>query len=160
MEKMGKKCLLKKSSLTPLYELLREKNLKVTPQRVAILENLRRDGHASIDDIYANVKRTVPSVSLATVYKNILALQESNIVRSIKAQNQKQKYEIIKPPHIHLVCEICGEIRDVDMNMEIFLEECKKVSGYQEINEVQILLTGVCDKCSNARQKNSGNKVG
>jgi len=54
-------------------ELLKEYKLKVTPQRIAIVELLKEHGHLSIAKMYELMKRRFPTVSLATIYKNIMA---------------------------------------------------------------------------------------
>ena len=56
--------------------LLKEYDLKVTPQRVAIVEELFKNGHMNIDDLYKKLLSKFPSVSLATIYKNINAMVE------------------------------------------------------------------------------------
>ena len=129
-------------------EMLREKKLKITPQRIAILEELEKNGHSSVDDIFNGIKPKVPSVSLATVYKNILALQGVNILRSVKTPTHKQKYEINAKPHIHLFCKICENLEDFTLDTRDFQEYCKNESKYHCIEEVSVLLTGICKKCA------------
>ncbi|MGD9595599.1 MAG: Fur family transcriptional regulator, partial [Wolinella sp.] len=79
-------------------ELLKENHLKVTPQRMAILQEIYKAGHINIEDIYENIKTLYPSMSLATIYKNLTSMQEANIVRELKVPNQKQKYELCRHP--------------------------------------------------------------
>lgn len=131
-------------------EILKEKKLKITPQRIAILEELNKNGHSTVDDIFNRIKIKVPSVSLATVYKNILALQDVDIIKSVKTPTQKQKYEINKNPHIHLLCKVCGKLEDFDIDTSNFQEYCIKNTGYHDIDEASILLTGICPKCVKA----------
>lgn len=129
-------------------EILKEKKLKITPQRIAILEELEKNGHSSVDDIFNGIKLKVPSVSLATVYKNILALQSVDILKSVKTPTHKQKYEINVKPHVHLFCKICENLEDFVINTQDFQEYCKKESGYYCIEEASVLLTGVCRNCA------------
>ncbi len=135
-----------------LIEMLKEKQLKITPQRIAIMEELEKNGHLTVDDIFNGIKLRVPSVSLATVYKNILALQNANILKSVKTPTHKQKYEINTSPHVHLFCKICENLEDFEININNFKEYCKKESGYHCIDEASILLTGICKRCSNTRK--------
>lgn len=128
--------------------MLRDKNLKVTPQRIAILDELNNNGHSSIDDIFSRIKAKIPSVSLATIYKNILAMQQADILKSVKTPTQKQKYEINKKPHIHLSCKICDKLEDFDINIDSFMQQCKINSGYKNIEESSILLIGICQECA------------
>ncbi|WP_181646894.1 Fur family transcriptional regulator [Helicobacter sp. 16-1353] len=133
---------------TNFTEILKEKKLKITPQRIAILEELDKNGHSTVDDIFNRIKIKIPSVSLATVYKNILALQSMDILKSVKTPTQKQKYEINKKPHIHLFCKICEKLEDFEIDISDFQDYCKNASGYENIEEASILLTGICKECS------------
>ena len=63
---------------------LKAKNLKVTPQRIAMLHEIEENGHMDVDELYERIKEFYPSISLATIYKNIGALCEANILREIK----------------------------------------------------------------------------
>ena len=126
--------------------LLHENNLKITPQRIAILNEIAELGHATIDEIYEKIKTLYPSISLATIYKNIISLQEVAMIAELKLPNQKQRYEIVKSPHIHLVCNVCGMIVDMDMPHDALIQACAQQSGYK-ITETTIALLGICPKC-------------
>jgi Fur family peroxide stress response transcriptional regulator len=58
--------------MNDIKELLQKSKLKATPQRVAILKSIEKLGHASIEEIYEDIKENFPSISLATIYKNII----------------------------------------------------------------------------------------
>lgn len=127
-------------------ELLKENHLKVTPQRMAILQEIYKAGHINIEDIYENIKTLYPSMSLATIYKNLTSMQEANIVRELKVPNQKQKYELCRHPHVHLVCEKCGKIEDLHISYDELMQNCVKESGYQ-IREASLAMIGLCPEC-------------
>ncbi|MDD6054952.1 MAG: Fur family transcriptional regulator [Helicobacter sp.] len=129
-------------------QILRENHLKITPQRLAILKEVQKFGHISIEEIYENIKESNPSMSLATIYKNLTFMQEAKIVDEVKLPNQKQRYELTKKPHIHLVCEKCGSI--VDMELEAPVNELKKAcekSSHYTINDASIAMLGICVNC-------------
>lgn len=134
-------------------EILKERKLKITPQRIAILEELEKKGHSTVDDIFNGIKLRVPSISLATVYKNILALQSADIIKSIKTPTHKQKYELNAKPHVHLFCRLCEKLQDFEININDFKTYCKVESGYHCIDEASILLTGICKDCSEEQSK-------
>lgn len=131
---------------TDFETLLHQNNLKITPQRIAILNEIAALGHATIDEIYEKIKTLYPSISLATIYKNITSLQEVNMIHELKLPNQKQHYEIVKSPHIHLVCNACGMIVDMDIPHHKFVQSCAQQSGYK-ITEATIALLGICPRC-------------
>lgn len=129
-------------------QMLRDNHLKITPQRLAILKEIQKFGHISIDEIYENIKESNPSMSLATIYKNLTFMQEAHIVDEVKLPNQKQRYELVKKPHIHLVCEKCGSIVDMELDDSVsaLRTTCAAMSHYQ-IRETSIAMIGICPNC-------------
>ncbi|PAF47225.1 transcriptional repressor [Helicobacter sp. 12S02232-10] len=131
---------------------LKEKNLKVTPQRIAILKEIEKNGHISVDDVYENIKKDYPSISLATVYKNIAALYEVNILREIKAPSQKQRYELSYDRHIHVACGKCGKLEDIKVDISSISDECAKISGYA-LYDTSAVFIGICPECARKEKK-------
>ena len=124
-------------------EMLDKSTLKATPQRLAILKELEKCGHANIDEIYANVKEIFPSISLATIYKNIIALKEENLITEV-CHPKKNKFEVKKEPHAHFICKKCGYVEDIDINNAITAEMDKKYPNSTK----ELYIYGVCSKCS------------
>ena len=123
--------------------LLENSSLKMTPQRLAILKTIDKHGHICIEDIYKQLKQTFPSISLATVYKNIHSLKENNILAEIHPQNIKPKYEIKKKMHGHFVCKNCGIIVDFELQ-----NVCNpKIDEIDKIEDSEVYLYGICRKC-------------
>jgi len=122
--------------------LLDESNLKTTPQRLAILREIDTRGHASIEEIYENIKDLFPSISLATIYKNINALKKEGIISEI-CLHQRSKYEIEKSPHAHFICKKCGKVEDIPFN-EILNNDIEK--KYPN-SEKELYIYGICEDC-------------
>ena len=123
--------------------LLKNSPLKVTPQRLEILQTIQKNGHISIDDLYNHIKEKFPSISLATVYKNIHTLKDANILTEIHPQNEKSHFEIKKEPHGHFICKKCGNIYDFEIKTT-----CNPhLSEIDEIEESEVYLYGVCKNC-------------
>ena len=97
-------------------ELLKQAKLKATPQRLCVLKILSNHTHPTIDELYEQIKSEYPSISLATVYKNLSTLINENLVIEVNSPNQKAKYDIYEHPHIHLVGSNCGNITDISAN--------------------------------------------
>ena len=115
-----------------LVNLLKGCGLKATPQRLSVLFSLDKHTHPSIDELYLDLKTAHPSISLATVYKNLSTLIEQGIVAEIKVPGQKARYDIFDEPHIHVVCDICGSVCDVfdeDAKMADYLRKLEKSTG-------------------------------
>lgn len=100
--------------------LLKTKELKATPQRLCVLKELDKKMHPTIDDLYEALRRENPSMSLATVYKNIGTLKEKGIVIEVNISDGKMRYDIYSKPHIHLLCKQCHSISDMDYDENLF----------------------------------------
>ena len=100
--------------------VLKERGLKATPQRVAVLKELDKKTHPSMEEMYSNIKEDNPTISLATIYKNVNLLKEQGIVIEINMPNGKMRYDYLSYPHIHLVCKCCGCIEDLDYDENLF----------------------------------------
>ena len=124
-----------------LKSLLEESQLKITPQRLAILKELESRGHANIEEIYENIKELFPSISLATIYKNINALKSENIVSEV-CLHQKPKFEIVKTPHAHFICEKCGYVEDIPFDNVL-----KQLDKKYPNSKKELYIYGYCEKC-------------
>ncbi|OLS13705.1 MAG: Peroxide-responsive repressor perR [Promethearchaeota archaeon CR_4] len=97
-----------------LISLLREKGKKVTPQRLAICQEVfSRDDHPSVEQIYLNLKNKYPTISLATIYKTLQLLKEKGYLQEVGTSNGSVRYDPNRNLHVNLVCTKCGEITDV-----------------------------------------------
>ncbi|PSM52235.1 peroxide stress transcriptional regulator PerR [Campylobacter blaseri] len=131
-------------------ELLKEHGLKATHQRLLILKILSRCTHPTIDELYETIKEEHPSVSLATVYKNLNTLIDEGIVSRLSISNQKVKFDINEEPHIHIICKNCGEVYDCDKQTALideYKEKLEKNIG-EKIEKISVVVnTNNCTKC-------------
>jgi len=126
--------------------ILREYNLKATPQRLAIIESVDRFGHINIDNLYEEVKNKFSSISLATIYKNINSMISNMLLLEVKVPNQKSVYEMVKEQHSHLICDSCGAIVDIKINTSNIEESISKDYNFI-INKSDVVFSGNCEKC-------------
>ncbi len=134
--------------MTDYAKLLKESGLKATFQRMNILGVVEKHGHMSVDDIYAQVIKVHPSLSLATIYKNIILMTEKGVIVEVPIVGKKSKYELRKADHMHLICTECGEVEDkmcISETDALF----RKLTNEEHfrLNKRQINLYGVCEKC-------------
>ena len=137
--------------MTDYATLLKESGLKATFQRMNMLDSIQKHGHMSIDTIYEEVVKAHPSLSLATVYKNIILMVENGVLVEVPIEGQKAKYEICKVNHIHLVCTECGEVEDRPHNVsaDALFSSMTKEENFS-LSKQQINLYGVCAHCKEA----------
>ncbi|QJA05620.1 transcriptional repressor [Thermosulfurimonas marina] len=127
-------------------EEIRHLGLKITPQRLAILEYLEGNlSHPTAEDIYRHVQKNFPSISFATVYNTLEALKEKGLVRELYVEGTKKRFDPNPRPHHHFYCTSCGSILDV--HEEIPLKIPQKLQKKAVIEEYTILFTGTCSKC-------------
>lgn len=126
--------------------ILREHHLKATPQRLAMLESIDYYGHINIDKLYEDIKKKFSSISLATVYKNINAMTKNMLLFEVKLPNEKSVYEIVKEKHSHLLCESCGVVVDIDIDIDTTIEKIENNNNFQ-IKQTDIVFSGVCKDC-------------
>jgi len=131
--------------------LLKTGGLKATFQRMNMLECIEKYGHMSIDSIYDEVVKSHPSLSLATVYKNIILMVENGVLVEVPITGRKSKYELVKDDHIHLVCTECGEVEDKphNANADALFATMTKDENFT-LSKQQINLYGVCSHCQEA----------
>jgi Fe2+ or Zn2+ uptake regulation protein len=130
--------------MTNYITLLKKNDLKATIQRTSILESIGDAGHINIDDIYEGVKRQYPTLSLATIYKNIIMMQENNVIVEVPMNGEKSKYELKKEEHMHLICQACGDIKDTEITSAT--KEALVIENFQ-LKASQINLFGLCEQC-------------
>jgi Fur family peroxide stress response transcriptional regulator len=130
---------------------LKERRLKATPQRISILKILDQHMHPSIDELYEDLRKKFPTISLATIYKNLNILKQTGIVIEING-NGKQKLDIYIHPHAHIVCKNCGAIEDADFMKSVYnyKKELEKDTFYKI---TQLDVVAVVDSCRHC-QKN------
>lgn len=128
-------------------QLLKEYHLKVTPQRIAIVAEIDMKGHINIDDLFNSLKTKFPSISLATIYKNIHAMIDKMFLSEVQIPNEKSVYELTKELHSHLVCKNCKNIEDINLDTSSLLNEVTHKSNFK-LEEVSVVFLGLCNECS------------
>ena len=92
---------------------------RMTRQRAAVYDHLQRaDHHPTAEDVYRRVKATVPSISLATVYKALEALVDSGLASKLVAANGSARYDARGDHHYHLRCLRSGVVEDVPTSFD------------------------------------------
>ncbi|MEA1914463.1 MAG: transcriptional repressor [Campylobacterota bacterium] len=132
--------------MTNFKTILQDKDLKATHQRLVILEELEKAKHIDIDNLYDLVISSCPTLSKATLYRNLNDLVLKNIVTEVKVPDQKNMYETTKLPHIHLVCKKCRSVEDENIDTSFLLSEVSRHSHFK-IEASSISLSGICEKC-------------
>lgn len=130
-----------------LCEVLRERGLKVTPQRRLIFEALRDSGHhPSAEDIYDVVREVMPDMSLATVYHTLNELVAMGELVALDLGEGKSRYDIDTDGHCHLVCLGCRKVMDISRYPGCVELAPGESRGF-EIERCDIVFYGRCPDC-------------
>jgi Fur family peroxide stress response transcriptional regulator len=125
-----------------------QRGLAATHQRQVIYETVMAlPGHPSPEAIYERVRERIPSISLATVYKNIRTFLESGIFQEVSLHHGSIRVEPNRRPHHHLVCVRCKSIRDLDEGeLEPVRLKHRLPRGFQ-VKRFAVDVLGICERC-------------
>ena len=139
--------MAKSEARTNVEARLREAELRLTPQRFAVLECLTRaGGHPTADEIVAEINRRFPRASRATVYNALKALRDAGLVREVLSQEAVTRYESNVEAHHHFVCRVCGRLEDVSPDA-FDATPPARLEGGHSVETYEVVMRGVCAKC-------------
>jgi Fur family peroxide stress response transcriptional regulator len=130
-------------------ELAAKHGLAVTHQRQVVYEAVvTSHGHYSPEDIYAAVRRRIPSVSLATVYNNLRLFIVCGLLREVSPHASTLRVDGNLEPHHHLVCSRCKKVQDVEADFFDFKKLSPKVLNGFDLTHPVVEVFGLCRRCS------------
>lgn len=127
---------------------------KYSPHREALLISLKnRQDHPTADTLYFELKQKFPSISLATVYRNLVDLSNEGEIKRLQMGNRSDCFDGNTDEHIHFVCNKCNKICDVALSSEyknkitdVSLPKLNRIGA--EIQNYDITLKGICGECN------------
>ena len=140
-------------------ELAWKHGMAATHQRKIIFEAVvAAPGHYSPEQIYAVVKRRIPSVSLATIYNNLRVFVEKGLLREVTPHASTLRVDGNLESHHHLVCTRCKTVQDItgDFITEKvidFKRLARLAPGGFDLTEPLIEVFGLCPRCSSKTAK-------
>ncbi len=128
-------------------ERLKEKGLRVTHPRVAVLSYLAGTSrHPTADEIRGAVNRLVPAAARASIYNVLHSLSRAGLVSELVADDAVVRYDANVGRHHHFVCTACGGVEDVPWDAVPPFPK-RRLSGGQTVESVSITLRGRCNGC-------------
>jgi Fe2+ or Zn2+ uptake regulation protein len=148
---MMKKFLIKK---------MREKGLKLTSQRLAILDVLVEKNllHPSAQAIYDAAKRRTNGLSLSTVYFTLNELSKYGIIKTLEFDKMENRYEGNLADHINLVCKECHAIMDYRIPIVIDSREVTRKTKFW-VTDTRLEYYGYCQKCREKLSRHSTQSI-
>jgi Fur family peroxide stress response transcriptional regulator len=126
----------------------------LTPQRRAVLQAVAEsDEHPTAGEIFEAARKSLPSISFATVYNSLKYLTEAGLVREMNFGKGSSRYDRVTSRHDHAVCSRCGRLVDFDLPETTKLVKAAARRSRFKPESVHLTLVGVCPGC---REKESG----
>jgi Fur family peroxide stress response transcriptional regulator len=135
---------------------LKRAGLKMTPQRIAIVERFATDeSHPTAQDLFERLRGDFPTMSFATVYNTLDALAAAGLSKTLRVGNDPRNAARFDPntsPHHHAVCDRCGAIRDIPAETiepkPATVRRLRKVAGGFSVRAVERVYRGLCSACA------------
>ncbi|MFR4352558.1 MAG: Fur family transcriptional regulator [Roseburia sp.] len=128
-------------------------------QEIVFQEVLKLQGHATADMIYEKIHALHPSISKATVYRNLKKLEGQGKIMRIDASGRADYFEVRKKEHYHIKCVNCGRLFDALFPyMPQLLEKARETEVGFRLLDYTLLLEGICPDCS--EEKKIKGKIG
>lgn len=127
---------------------LKKADIRITPQRQAVLEFLiTSDTHPTADDIYKGLVNDFPGMSVATVYNNLRLFTKMGFVQEMAYGDTSSRFDFSSKKHYHAICEVCGKIVDTYYpGLDDVETATEQLTGFK-INEHRMELYGICTDC-------------
>jgi Fur family peroxide stress response transcriptional regulator len=133
--------------------VVQEKKLKSSRQRDLILRIIRSTHcHPTADWIYEKARKSIPNISLGTVYRNLNLLRDGGKIQELHIGKGISRYDGDLRDHYHVRCMVCGKIEDVPhISPRISSEAIEELTGYH-IHNYCLEFRGVCSDCNHNKQ--------
>lgn len=121
--------------------------MKFSKQRQLVLNYISNSkNHPTADNVYEELKRDNPNISLGTVYRNLAFLEEKGFILKVSIPGQPVRYDSHLEGHDHFICERCGKIIDIEREDTDLDEDLYSHKGFK-INSKEVFLKGICNDC-------------
>ena len=126
------------------------RGLRLTPQRDVLLRALSETiGHPTADDLVKKVRKVLPTVSHATVYRNVHELVRAGLIGTLERSGAAVQFEINPVHHHHFICRCCGDVWDVYLDhVAVTLDRQRSPLAGFRIDRRDVQLHGLCARCS------------
>jgi len=119
-----------------------------TVQRQIIFDTLNKFvTHPTVDELYSEIKKSHPSISKTTIYRNLRQLAQGGQIGRVELPGDVERYDKRTDQHYHFQCKTCGNLLDVDIDyIDGINEKVQEKNGFH-VDEHEIVFKGVCPQC-------------
>jgi Fe2+ or Zn2+ uptake regulation protein len=131
-----------------LAELLRERGLRATSQRVVMHRLLRdRNRHLSAEELLSEASERLPGVSLPTVYATLELFEQLGIVRRVNGGGGTLRWDTRADAHHHMICRRCGRIEDLEAPLDLGRARRTAAHAGFQPDRAEVVVSGLCKNC-------------
>ncbi len=131
--------------------------MRMTNQREIILTELRESRrHLSADELFERVKKFMPRISLATVYRNLETLSEAGMITKLEISGRQKRFDADTHPHDHIYCVQCHRVDNIDFDRKMVNETAIVSDKGYRITGYRVEFTGICSTCRDTPPSDSG----
>jgi Fur family ferric uptake transcriptional regulator len=131
---------------------LRQRGLRLTPQRELVLSAVRQLGHATPEEVAEEVRKSHPGINLSTIYRNLETLEGVGLVKHAHLGHGGATYHAAdEAGHLHLVCDTCGSVGDAPLESAAnFVSNLIDDYGFKT-DVTHFAIYGTCANCSDKK---------
>ena len=134
--------------------------MKRSQQRELVLEAVTQaGGHPSADEIFQHIRRQLPTISLATVYRNLGLLCSMGQIMKVSLPQGGDRYDRNPRPHHHLLCRMCAQVQDVPLDYDDGLDRAIAELTGHDVSGHTIQFYGTCKACRESSLPSGENPV-
>jgi Fur family ferric uptake transcriptional regulator len=135
-----------------LADELRSRGLRLTAQRQLVLEAVHALGHATPDQVHAQVAKTAAGVNITTIYRTLELLEELGLITHAHLSHGAPTYHAVgEDQHVHLVCRACGAVGEVSSDLLLPIAETLREERAFRVDIGHVALFGLCRECGDCR---------
>lgn len=122
--------------------------MKCTVQREAVLEEVRKRKHPTANEIFINLRKKMPQLSLGTVYRNLEEMSQAGIIQNLSAGNKQTRFDWQVRNHFHIRCIKCGKIKDIKLKKLAEIENTfENIVEKNNLEGYRFEFLSICKSC-------------
>lgn len=129
-----------------MAEAITRKHSRQRDAIIALLKN--RNDHPTAEQIYKEIRHTIPNISLGTVYRNLTLLSDNGEILRLSFDGKVDHFDGTIQPHYHFVCTQCGCLQDVPLPYDSSLDACAGKVFDGTIKSHSLIFEGLCQDCT------------
>jgi len=129
-------------------------HMRMTSQREIILKELQEScQHLTADELYERVKKFMPRISLATVYRNLETLSEAGIIGKLEISGRQKRFDSDVHPHDHIYCLQCHRVDNIEFDRNLVNPAAVASDKGYRITGYRVEFKGLCSSCRKSSEK-------